>query len=173
GVWVAATSAETAALAAARGLPLLLGMHVPAAAHRALRGTYDAVARAHGHDPATVPHAAAHLAQVADSREEAAAALRARMPSWVATTGRYVRLDGTAGPGREPAAYVDHLIDIHPVGPPAHCVAVLREAVRVSGVRRLLLLVEGSGDPEVTVANIARLGAQVLPALRAGAPAPR
>ncbi|GGJ90849.1 alkanal monooxygenase [Pilimelia anulata] len=166
GTWVAATSAGTAALAAARGLPLLLGLHAPAAAHAELLAGWAAAARAHGHDPAGAPHAAAHLAYVADSRDEAVAAVRAALPGWVATTGAYVRLDGEQGGSRDPAGYAERLLDLHPVGPPAYCVEVLRRSLAVSGARRLLLLVEAAGDPALTLANIARLGAEVLPALR-------
>ena len=39
----------------------------------------------------------------------------------------------------------------------------------VTGVRRLLLMVEGAGDPARTLANITRLGTEVLPHLRRAA----
>jgi hypothetical protein len=43
----------------------------------------------------------------------------------------------------------------------------LADTVTATGVRRLLLMVEGAGDPTATLANIARLGTEVLPHLRA------
>jgi alkanesulfonate monooxygenase SsuD/methylene tetrahydromethanopterin reductase-like flavin-dependent oxidoreductase (luciferase family) len=159
-VWVAATSEVTAALAAARGLPLLLGMHATAEDKRRLLEAYlDAQAP-------SLPHASTHVAYVADTRAEAEDALHAAMPGWLATTAGYVRVDGGTGPARDPHAYLRHLLDIHPVGPPSLCVERLTEAIVTAGVRRLLLMVEGAGDPARTLANIARLGGDVLPQLR-------
>jgi hypothetical protein len=89
------------------------------------------------------------------------------MPAWLATTGQYVRIDASTGPARDPDAYLQHLLDIHAVGPPQLCVQRLADTMAATGVRRLLLMVEGAGDPEKTLANIARLGADVLPHLRA------
>ncbi|MEN3310073.1 MAG: hypothetical protein V7603_6275 [Micromonosporaceae bacterium] len=156
-VWVAATSPPTATLAADRGLPLLLGVHAGTAEKRALvdRTTPG------------LPHASAHVAYVADTLAQARDALRAAMPGWLATTGQYVRLDAGTGPDRDPHAYLSHLLDIHPVGPPELCVRRLAEALAGTGARRLLLMVEGAGDPDRTLANIARLGTDVLPHLRA------
>ncbi len=173
-VWVAATSAPTAALAAARGLPLLLGMHATAADKRGLLDHYRAHA---GHDrPAGVPHASAHVAYVADTLTQAQDTLRAAMPDWLATTAQYVRVDGGTGgtgPARDPHAYLEHLLDIHPVGPPELCVQRLADTLAATGARHLLLMVEGAGDRAATLANIARLGTDVLPALARTAPATR
>jgi alkanesulfonate monooxygenase SsuD/methylene tetrahydromethanopterin reductase-like flavin-dependent oxidoreductase (luciferase family) len=157
-VFVAATGPATAATAAARGLPLLLGMQATPAEKR---GLIDA------HQGRTADHASAHVAYVSENVAQARAALTAAMPAWLATTASYVRIDGSAGPGRDPDAYLRHLLDIHPVGPPELCARRLAETVAVTGVRRLLLMVEGAGRPELTLANIARLGAEVLPLLRA------
>ncbi|MBO0868191.1 MAG: LLM class flavin-dependent oxidoreductase [Micromonosporaceae bacterium] len=155
-VWVAATSAPTADLAAARGLPLLLGVHATTAEKRHLLDRYT---------DGDLPHASAHLAYVADTLAQARDALRAAMPAWLATTTQYRRIDGGTGPAREPHSYLAHLLDIHPVGPPELCVQRLTDALAGTRVRRLLLMVEGTGDPALTLANIARLGAQVLPRL--------
>jgi alkanesulfonate monooxygenase SsuD/methylene tetrahydromethanopterin reductase-like flavin-dependent oxidoreductase (luciferase family) len=159
-VWVAATSAPTVELAAARGLPLLLGMHATAEEKRRLVDHYD------DHGPAGLVHASAHVAYVADTRAGARGALGAAMLGWLSTTGQYVRIDGSAGPARDPRAYLEHLLDIHPVGPPDLCVQRLSDTVEATGTRRLLLMVEGAGDPARTLANIARLGTDILPRLR-------
>jgi alkanesulfonate monooxygenase SsuD/methylene tetrahydromethanopterin reductase-like flavin-dependent oxidoreductase (luciferase family) len=162
-VWVAATGAPTAALAATRALPLLLGMHATTADKRALLDDYHAHAT---HDrPPGVPHASAHVAYVADTLAQAQGTLRAAMPDWLATTAQYVRIDGGTGPARDPHAYLEHLLDIHPVGPPELCVQRLADTVAATGTRRLLLMVEGAGDRDATLANIARLGTDVLPSL--------
>jgi len=166
-VWVAATSAETAALAAGAGLPLLLGMHDGTRGTRQLLDRYRAAA---GQDPA--PHARAHLAYVADTTRQARAALRASMPGWLAAAGASVRIDGTDGPARDPAQYLRQLMAIHPVGDPDLCAQRLTDAITGTGVRHLLLMVEGAGDPAATVENITRLGTQVLPRLRRWQPGP-
>jgi alkanesulfonate monooxygenase SsuD/methylene tetrahydromethanopterin reductase-like flavin-dependent oxidoreductase (luciferase family) len=149
---------------AARRLPLLLGMHATAEEKRRILGHY-------GNEAVGVPHASAHVAYVADTQVDARDALRAAMPGWLATTAQYVRIDGSAGPGRDPYAYLRHLLDIHPIGPPQLCARRLADTMAVTGARRLLLMVEGAGDPDKTLANIARLGTDVLRRLR-GTPIP-
>jgi alkanesulfonate monooxygenase SsuD/methylene tetrahydromethanopterin reductase-like flavin-dependent oxidoreductase (luciferase family) len=157
-VWVAATSSSTVDLAARRRLPLLLGMHDGDRAKAAMLGRYTG--------PAGLPHASAHLAFVADTTEQAEKALRATMPGWLARTGEYRRVDDNPPRRRDLAAYLDHLLSIHPVGPPARCVDRLTATLDTTGVRRLLLMVEGGGDPDVTAGNIHRIGTEVVPALR-------
>lgn len=159
-VWVAATSEPTVELAATRGLPMLLGMHATAGEKRRLISRYEV------HGSAQLPHASAHVAYVADTDAAARDVLRTGMPGWLATTGQYVRIDGSARPRRDPHDYLRHLFDIHPVGSPHLCVRRLADTVAVTGVRRLLLMVEGAGDPARTLTNIDRLGAEVLPRLR-------
>jgi len=58
------------------------------------------------------------------------------------------------------------LCDIHPVGTAADCIASMAATIERTGIRHLLCLVEGAGDPARTRENIARLGAEVLPVLR-------
>ncbi|GIG60491.1 alkanal monooxygenase [Longispora fulva] len=143
-VWVAATSPGTVELAAARGLPLLLGVHDDDVSKIALLERYRAAG-----GPADAPHASAHLVGDPD-------ALRRSMPGWLATTADYVRL--VPGAGRDPAAYLEHLLAISPVGTVEECVARLRASAAATGVRRQLLLVEGAGDPAAVLAIIASLG---------------
>jgi alkanesulfonate monooxygenase SsuD/methylene tetrahydromethanopterin reductase-like flavin-dependent oxidoreductase (luciferase family) len=164
-VWVAATSAFTVELAARRGLPLLLGMHDDDAAKAAMLDRYSRTAAHAGHDPTGMAHASAHLAYVADTDAAAEEALRASLSGWLARTREYVRLDGQPS-RRDLDAYVAHLLAIHPVGSPQRCVERLSTTVATTGADRLLLVVEGAGDPDLTVANIARIGSEVLPALR-------
>jgi hypothetical protein len=110
-------------------------------------------------------HASAHLAYVTDPDTDAEKVLRASLSGWLARTGEYVRLDGRHC-RRDLDAYVDQLLAIHPVGPPGRCAERLTATLAATGADRLLLMVEGAGDPDLTLANIARLGAEVLPALR-------
>jgi alkanesulfonate monooxygenase SsuD/methylene tetrahydromethanopterin reductase-like flavin-dependent oxidoreductase (luciferase family) len=171
-VVVAATSAATAELAAARGLPVLLGMHLDDAAKQNMMGHYASAA--HGRGPhAATGHLAAVVAQVADTRPEAQRLLRAQLPRWL-TPGLagYVPVDDRPRRPRDPVAYADLLCRIHPVGTAADCAAIMAATARRTGIGHLICMVEGSGDPVAVQENIARLGAEVLPRLpgRAGAP---
>jgi alkanesulfonate monooxygenase SsuD/methylene tetrahydromethanopterin reductase-like flavin-dependent oxidoreductase (luciferase family) len=157
-ILVACTSPDSARVAARFGLPMLLGMH-------ATDEEKSQLIRAHG-DPLAA-HAALAVAQVADSREQALADLRAAMPGWLRDgLAAHKRLDGSPYVGRDPVAYTEHLCAIHPVGDPGYCVDVLRTSIENTGVGHLLLFVEGAGDPDLVLRNIARLAREVLPPLR-------
>jgi alkanesulfonate monooxygenase SsuD/methylene tetrahydromethanopterin reductase-like flavin-dependent oxidoreductase (luciferase family) len=155
-IWVAATSKPTVELAASHRLPLLTGMHATDNEKRALIDL---------HGDSTLDHASAHLAYVADTQAEATNALRDAMPEWLASTREYVRIDGSAPKERDLGAYLDRLLAIHPVGPPDLCRERLAATIATTGVKRILLMVEGAGDPGRTRANIERLGAEVIPQL--------
>ncbi len=164
-VVVAATSPGTAALAARRGLPMLLGLHVGDDGKRDVITTYDAAATG----PAA--HVGAVLAQVAGTREEAHRTLRASLPRWLRDgLAGYVPVDGRARTPRDPEAYAELLCRIHPVGTAADCVETMAATASRTGLRHLVCLVEGAGDRARTLENIARLGAEVLPPLRARFP---
>jgi hypothetical protein len=81
----------------------------------------------------------------------------------VRAQGRHFAFQEVPGPER--------LCAIHPVSGAAHCVRTLETSLRRTGVTHVLMLVEASGTPEGTYANIARIGTEVLPALRASSPA--
>lgn len=166
-VWVAATSPATVALAAARGLPLLLGVHEDARQKAATLRAYAQVAADHGHDPATVPHASVHLAYVGDEHQ-----LRPRLAGWLARTRQYVRLDDAYG-ARDLDLYLETLLKIHPVGSADHCVRRLTEAAATIGARHLVVMVEAAG-PDATEAQITALGAEFARAAStwAGSPPP-
>ncbi|GAA4732741.1 LLM class flavin-dependent oxidoreductase [Phytohabitans rumicis] len=158
-VWVAATSPSTVDLAARRGLPLLLGMHQDDAAKAdTLRRYAEAAA------PGAVGHASAHLVHVAGTAAQAYAELRATLPGWLARTREYVRVDGSPPAHRDLDAYVEHLLAIHPIGPPERCVQRLAGTLAATGVRHVLLVVEGAG-PDRVLEVIERIGADVLPRL--------
>ncbi|RCG27397.1 LLM class flavin-dependent oxidoreductase [Sphaerisporangium album] len=205
---VAATSASTARLAASRGLPLLLGMHVGDEEKAALVEDYARAATTSGRDPSgavttdgsggargvagavgirgladvagvTVGdvggagkvggggHVAAGVAYVADSTGEAVAAMRESLPRWLAPgLAGYRPVDDRPYRPRDAAEYAELLCRLHPVGSPAHCADTMITTIRRTGVRHLILLVEGAGDPARTRENVARLGAEVLPVVR-------
>ena len=162
---VACTSPATAALAAARGLPMLLGMHAGDDGKRELIGSYTAAAPPGQQAPAG--HIAAVVAQVADTREQARRLLRRELPRWLGPgLAGYRRADGQPHPARDPEAYADLLCRIHPVGTARQCAESMAATIERTGVRHLLCLVEGGGELTRTLENIARLGADVLPAVR-------
>lgn len=156
-VTVACTSRETVALAASFGLPMLLGMDLTATEKAAMISHYvDS-----GGGPAA--HIGAALAHVGPASE-----LRERMPTWLGPgLAGYVTVDGRPRRRLDPVEYTEKLVGMHPVGSPAHCVATLREAARCSGIRHMILMVDGCGEPEITRRTIERLGEEVLPQLRA------
>jgi alkanesulfonate monooxygenase SsuD/methylene tetrahydromethanopterin reductase-like flavin-dependent oxidoreductase (luciferase family) len=166
-VTVACTSPATVELAAARGLPMLLGMHIGDEEKADMVARYRATATAAGHDARAVPHVSAALAHVADDSGEARRELFEAMPAWLAAgLAAHVPVDDRPGPSRDPESYVDLLCSLHPVGGAEECVDRLRSGAERTGIEHVILMVEGAGSRERTLANIARLGAEVLPRLR-------
>lgn len=166
-VTVACTSRATVELAAERGLPMLLGMHIGDEEKADLVAHYRKAAAAAGHDPRSVPHVSAVLGQVADDRGQAVAELREAMPGWLARgLGDFMPIDGRPSSPRDPDAYTELLCSLHPVGSPRQCVERLRVSAERTGIEHVIMMVEGGGTRERTLANIARLGSEVLPHLR-------
>ena len=165
-VVVACTSPSTVELAAERGLPMLLGLHVDDDEKAHMIGHHAKAARAAGYDPESIEHVGAVLAHVADTHAEAVGELRAAMPRWLEEgLGAHVTVDGRPRPMRDPVEYTERLCAIHPVGTPDECIDRLRSSAERTGMRRFILMVEGAGTYDRTLDNIARLGAQVLPHL--------
>ncbi len=163
GVVVAATSTDTLDLAARRGLPLLLGMHADDTEKTTMLRHYADTA-AEGADP---PHISAGLAFVADSDDEATTVIRTRLPDWLGPgLDGYRRADGQPHRTRDPHEYADLLCRIHPVGSPERCRRRLARSAARTGIRHMILMVEGSGHLDRTLDNIRRLGSEVLPHLR-------
>ncbi|HYH29322.1 MAG TPA: LLM class flavin-dependent oxidoreductase [Pseudonocardia sp.] len=165
-VVLAVTTRASVALAAERGLPMLLGMH----AEDAEKAEFvRAFVREHG---GPGPHVSAALAYVADTRAEALATVREALPRWLGPgLAGYRRLDGATGSPRDPVAYTEELIHRHGVGTPDDAVAALAGSAARTGIRHVLLMVEGAGDRARTCENIRRLGEEVLPRLRSSASA--
>lgn len=157
---LAVTSDTGIGLAAARGLPMLLGMHADDAEKARFVRTY----RARGGPDVT--HVSTHLAHVGDTTAGARAAVRSALPRWLRPgLAGYVRHDGAPRRPRDADEYTDLLCRLHPVGDPGLCRARLDRTLRHTGARSLALMVETTGDPARTRENVARLGAEVLPGL--------
>nr|WP_189183434.1 LLM class flavin-dependent oxidoreductase [Microbispora rosea] len=170
---VACTSEGTVRLAAERGLPMLLGMHIGDEERAKMIAAYDTYAAAglNAADPnapmGPVAHIGAALAYVADTTERAVREMRESLPRWLGPgLAGYVPVDGRPPPRRDIPEYVDLLCRIHPVGSAEHCVEKIATTAARTGLRHLILMVEGAGDRARTLENIARLGAEVLPAVR-------
>ncbi|ACZ91906.1 LLM class flavin-dependent oxidoreductase [Streptosporangium roseum] len=183
---VACTSPETVTLAAERGLPMLLGMHIGDGEKAAMLRRYRRTAvrppaaggpegrKAGAAGPSLPGHVAAVVGYVGDSTAQAVKELREAMPRWLEPgLAGYVPVDGRARPRRDIPAYVDFLCDAHPVGSPGHCVERITRTAEVTGLRHLMLMVEGAGDQARTLENIRRLGAEVLPRVRDRLPSSR
>jgi alkanesulfonate monooxygenase SsuD/methylene tetrahydromethanopterin reductase-like flavin-dependent oxidoreductase (luciferase family) len=169
-VAVAATSTGTVEQAAARGLPLILGMHATDEEKAAFVEHYASVAARHGHDPGRADHMAVAVCHVADSRARAVRELRATMPAWLDRgLGQYVSLRPSPQPRRDAGTYVEHLLAMHPVGTPEYCAERLAASVDRTGIRHILLMVEGTGELRRTLETIERVGSEVVPRLGSSA----
>lgn len=157
---VACTSEASVGVAAARGLPMLLGMHVGDAEKAALVADY----RARG--GSADDHVAAGVAYVGDSTALAVRELKESLPRWLEPgLAGYVPVDDRVRPMRNIPAYVDLLTRIHPVGSAGHCAETLLRTAEITGIERFVLLMEGAGEHRANVRNIRRFGAEVLPLL--------
>ncbi|CAM5456518.1 LLM class flavin-dependent oxidoreductase OS=Streptomyces alboniger OX=132473 GN=CP975_24615 PE=4 SV=1 [Streptomyces alboniger] len=168
-VIVACTSPSSVRLAARRGLPMLLGMHVGDDEKAEMVALWDRHARAAGHAPevlAAAGHVSAGVVQIADRRLEAAETLQKAMPGWLRQgLEAHVTVDGRERAMRDPLAYTEMLCGLHPVGTPQVCADRIAATAERTGITRFALLVEGSGDLATTEENVRRLGAEVLPQL--------
>lgn len=167
-VAVACTSPPTIELAAERGLPMLLGMDLRDHDKAEVVAHYAKAAERVDPNAGTgaVRHISAVVAHVGDSDRLAQEELRRIMPEWMGPgIAGYVPVDDRPRPQRDPHDYVGMLCDIHPVGSPATCVERLQASAAATGLRDVIMLVEGVGDHARTIENVARLGAEVLPDL--------
>ncbi|MFI7388568.1 LLM class flavin-dependent oxidoreductase [Streptomyces sp. NPDC049813] len=168
-VVVACTSPKSVRLAAERGLPMLLGMHIGDEEKAQMVAAWRRCAREAGRtgdEIARAPHVAAGVAQVADRRGEAQETLLKAMPGWLKQgLDAHVTVDGRARAMRDPVAYTELLCALHPVGTPRVCADRLAATAERTGITRFALLAEGSGDLAATEENVRRLGTDVLPRL--------
>ncbi|MFG3103308.1 LLM class flavin-dependent oxidoreductase [Streptomyces sp. NPDC048182] len=168
-VVVACTSPGSVRLAAERGLPMLLGMHIGDAEKAEMVALWRRHAREAGRpadEIAGAAHVSAGVCQLADRRTDAVETLVKAMPGWLRQgLGAHVTVDGRARRMRDPVAYTELLCGLHPVGPPALCADRLAATAERTGITRFALLTEGSGDLAATEENVRRLGAEVLPRL--------
>ncbi|GGP53247.1 LLM class flavin-dependent oxidoreductase [Streptomyces sindenensis] len=168
-VVVACTSPKSVRLAAARALPMLLGMHCGDEEKAEMVALWRTAARQAGHPPEVVEgaaHVSAGVAQIADDAGDATEMLVKTMPGWLRQgLDAHVTVDGRHRVMRDPVAYTELLCGLHPVGTPRLAADRLAATAERTGITRFALLVEGSGDLAATEENVRRLGADVLPLL--------
>jgi alkanesulfonate monooxygenase SsuD/methylene tetrahydromethanopterin reductase-like flavin-dependent oxidoreductase (luciferase family) len=100
---VACTSAATAELAAARGLPMLPGMHTGDDGKQEMITGYMTAAARHRHPPAS--HIGAVAADVAGTRAEARRMLHTQLPRWLGPgLAGYRPAEGRPRPATDPAS---------------------------------------------------------------------
>ncbi|MER6598517.1 LLM class flavin-dependent oxidoreductase [Streptomyces parvus] len=166
---VACTSPKSVRLAAARALPMLLGMHCGDEEKAEMVALWRTAAREAGHPPEVVEgaaHVSAGVAQIADGPGDATELLVKTMPGWLRQgLDAHVTVDGRHRVMRDPVAYTELLCGLHPVGTPRLAADRLAATAERTGITRFALLVEGSGDLAATEENVRRLGADVLPLL--------
>ncbi|MBW0118482.1 LLM class flavin-dependent oxidoreductase [Pseudonocardia abyssalis] len=179
-VVLAVTSPQGRALAAAHGLPMLLGMHADDVEKAAFVRGYPAAvpdgrvpgAAGTGCGIGARGHVSVAVAHVEDTTAGAQAVLREALPRWLGPgLAGHRRVDDAPHRPRDPVAYTDLLCRLHAVGTPDDAVARLAGSAARTGIDHVLLMVEGSGDRGRVLENVRRLGAEVLPRLRRVRPA--
>ncbi|MFB7111598.1 LLM class flavin-dependent oxidoreductase [Streptomyces sp. NPDC056190] len=168
-VVVACTSPASVRLAAERGLPMLLGMHIGDEEKAEMVALWQRCARAAGRPDEEVrgaAHVSAGVCQIADRRTDAEETLLKAMPGWLKQgLDAHVTVDGRIRGMRDPLEYTELLCGLHPVGTPRLCADRLAATSERTGISRFALFTEGSGDLAATEENLRRLGAEVLPHL--------
>ncbi|WP_149184026.1 LLM class flavin-dependent oxidoreductase [Streptomyces sp. TRM49041] len=168
---LACTSPKSVRLAAARGLPMLLGMHCGDEDKAEMVSLWRREALAAGHTPDEVAriaagHVSAGVAQIADHTADASETLLKSVPGWLKHgLDAHVTVDGRQRAMRDPFAYTELLCRIHPVGTPRVAADRLAATAERTGIRRFALMVEGSGQVAGVEENVRRLGSEVLPLL--------
>ncbi|MDQ3577293.1 MAG: LLM class flavin-dependent oxidoreductase [Actinomycetota bacterium] len=161
-VHVACTSRDTVEVAAARGLPMLLGMHIGDDEKRELVDHYK-----ESGGPEDADHISTVVAHIAESREQAVDDVMSSAPGWLKEgLEAHVPVDDRPGPSRDPHAYARLLCDIHPVGNPVYCREIIAAGMARTGIRHVIAMVDPTGCPKHTMRTLRGLGAEVLPALR-------
>ncbi|MCD0451353.1 LLM class flavin-dependent oxidoreductase [Actinocorallia sp. API 0066] len=161
-VFLAATSPASERLAAERGLPMLLGMHVGDAEKAAAVGRY----REFG-GPPRAGHVTTGVAWVGRTREEARRTVTEELPRWMGPgLAGYVPVDGRPRHVRDAAEYAAELAGMHAVGTAEDCAEALARACALPDVGRVVLLVECSADAGRVAETVRSLGGEVLPRLR-------
>lgn len=172
-VTVAANSAASVQLAAARGLPMLLFFDKSVEAKAELVAEHARLAAAAGHPGSGYPHGMALFTHVTDTDEQARPVMRRAAAEFVRASHHYQplldvpqRVDPAVPEEQVIEGLTESVLATHPLGTPETCIERMVEQVRGSGCRRLLCQIEVAGDHDAVLANVKRLGHEVLPEVR-------
>jgi alkanesulfonate monooxygenase SsuD/methylene tetrahydromethanopterin reductase-like flavin-dependent oxidoreductase (luciferase family) len=181
-IFVAGQQDATLALAAARGLPLLLSWHQTHAEREAVVRRYDAALATSGWSGARPQHIGSVCVHIGDDADRARAELAPRFAAWLAAgrSGSYQRdlpadhpyapalaeLDAFAAKkaGNEPGMAAK-LMANNAIGTVADVIAWFREDMARTGTRRYAVFFDIIGEPARARVNLTRLMREVLPAL--------
>ncbi|GAA0630784.1 LLM class flavin-dependent oxidoreductase [Kutzneria viridogrisea] len=167
--FLAGTSPEAARRAARLGLPMLFFFSQDDASKAELVALHAEEAARAGH-AGPFQHAFATIAHVADTEEQAVAELIGPLRQFYGKAEQeYVLLRDRPGPQRGEdyfEKFFEFVLSTFPIGTPRTCAQRLEASVRASGVDRVLLMLEGSGRPDLAERTVRRFGAEVLPVVR-------
>jgi alkanesulfonate monooxygenase SsuD/methylene tetrahydromethanopterin reductase-like flavin-dependent oxidoreductase (luciferase family) len=183
-IFVAGQQDSTLAIAAARGLPLLLSWHQTHGEREQVVRRYDAALAAAGWTGPRPGHVGSVCVHIADDRAAAQAELAPRFRAWLAAgrTGAIPRTLPADHPHaaalREVVAFGERkaateesvaarLMANNAVGTVDDVVAWFREDMARTGTRRYAVFFDVIGTPDRAQANLARLMTEVAPALAA------
>lgn len=172
-VSVAANSPASVELAASRGLPMLLFFDKDADTKAGMIAEHARIATVAGHRGGGYPHGMALFAHVTDTDADAEPIVRASVTQLVEASEQYEplldvpqRVDRNLPREQVIDTLTRAALARHPVGTPETCADRLLHEITVSGCRRVLCQVEISGDHDSVLANVKRLGEEVLPEVR-------
>jgi alkanesulfonate monooxygenase SsuD/methylene tetrahydromethanopterin reductase-like flavin-dependent oxidoreductase (luciferase family) len=181
-IFVAGQQDATLALAAARGLPLLLSWHQTHPERQAVVNRYDAALVAAGRTGPRPGHIGSVCVHIAGDRAAAHAELQPRFRAWLAAgrSGAFQRDLPVGHPHAgaladlvafaekkvaNEAAVAARLMANNAIGSVDDVVAWFREDMARTGTTRYAVFFDIIGNPESARANLARLMRDVLPQL--------
>lgn len=162
-LYVACHSGSSIEIAARRGLPMLLFLHLDDDTKLSLLTRYNEIAVQHGHDPTKIDHVWAVMGYVADSRQEAQRVLQTTLPSWLTASAQaYVYLRPEDSHRENVDAFLSMILQHHPIGTPEYCVERLATTMERTGLRHVMVVLEAPADRQRSLENIERFSSEVL-----------
>jgi len=162
-VYVAAGSPSSLAVAAERGLPVMLFFDKDPEAKAEMSALHERAAQDVGLPVPSLSHAFAVFAQVTETERETERLMRAQAEFTLALNKR-------SGDSPTTPQDVDHitnkLLTTQPVGRPQTCVDRLLHHISTSGCTRVMCQVESAGDTASVLRNLERLATEVFPVVR-------
>lgn len=174
-LFTASVSESSIDQAARRGIPLLLFLHESddSRAHAVRR--WAEVAAEHGHPTEHPGHAFAVIGHVTERQATSPTIGENLMSFFTSSSADYQWLPqaltdaGPDGPGHRPEqmrTFVEQILAQHPIGDAGTCADRLVTTIEISGIDRVLIMLEAAADPDEVLRNVTAFGEQVLPSVR-------